>query len=86
MTAMRAMWRTFDLRRQRYAFSLGLVRILLGLPGARRGVTGRAADVLYATMTVESYALFVTERGWALSEWRDWAHVTVARELSVARH
>ena len=35
-------------------------------------------------MTVESYTLFVTERGWTLDQWRDWAHVTVARELPQA--
>jgi AcrR family transcriptional regulator len=71
-----------DLRRQRHAFSLGLARILLNLPGGSATATDRVADVIYATMTVESYALFVTERGWALDQWRDWAHDTVARELS----
>ncbi|GAB97757.1 putative TetR family transcriptional regulator [Kineosphaera limosa NBRC 100340] len=73
-----------DLRRQRHAFSLGLARILLDLPGARPGVTGRVADVIYATMTAESYALFVIERGWRLDQWRDWAHSAVARELTTA--
>lgn len=71
-----------DLRRQRHAFSLGLARLLLDLPGADRLRTSRVADVLYATMTVESYTLFVTERGWTLDQWREWAHDTVARELS----
>ncbi len=71
-----------DLRRQRHAFSLGLARILLDLPGASPKVTGRVADVIYATMTVESYTLFVTERGWALDQWRNWAHDTVAREIA----
>ena len=73
-----------DLRRQRHAFSLGLARILLDLPGASPKATDRVADVIYATMTVESYTLFVTERGWTLDQWRDWAHVTVARELPQA--
>lgn len=43
---------------------------------------GRVADVLYATMTAESCTLFVTERGWSLDQWRDWAHDTIARELT----
>lgn len=72
-----------DLRRHRHAFTLGLARILLDLPGAGpRRLTSRVADVLYATMTAESYTLFVTERGWSLDEWRDWAHGAVARELT----
>ncbi|ASR38108.1 hypothetical protein BAY61_27335 [Prauserella marina] len=72
-----------DLRRQRHAFSLGLARILLDLPGAvPPESTSRVADVIYATMTVESYTLLVTERGWSLDQWRDWAHDTIARELT----
>lgn len=72
-----------DLRRQRHAFSLGLARALLDLPGAApRDAVRRIADVLYATMTVESYTLFVTECDWSLETWRDWAHDTVAHELT----
>lgn len=70
-----------DLHRQRHVFSLGLARILLALPGAARVPVHRVADILYATMTTESYTLFVTECGWALGQWRDWAHATIAREL-----
>ncbi|WP_293697965.1 TetR/AcrR family transcriptional regulator [uncultured Agrococcus sp.] len=69
-----------DLRQQRYLFSFGLARILLDLPGGDREASGRVADVIYATMSVESYTLFVTERGWTLGQWRNWAHDTVARE------
>ncbi|MBP2369153.1 AcrR family transcriptional regulator [Pseudonocardia parietis] len=72
-----------ELRRQRHGFSLGLARILLRLPGAvPRSGTSRVADVLYATVTAESYSLFVTERGWTIEQWREWAHDTVARELT----
>ena len=74
-----------DLRRQRHLFSRGLARILLDLPGADREAAGRVADVIYATMTVESYTLFVTERGWTLDQWRSWAYDAVARELSGSR-
>lgn len=70
-----------DLRRQRHAFSVGLARILLDLPGADREATSRVADVIYATMTVESYTPFVTERGWTLDQWNNWAHDVVAQEL-----
>lgn len=72
-----------QLRRQRHGFSLGLARILLRLPGAApQAGTSRVADILYATMTAESYTLFVTERGWTLEQWREWAHDVVARELT----
>lgn len=74
------------LRRQRTTFSLGLAGVLLALPGARQGATSRAADIIYATMTVECYDLFVTERGWTIDQWRDWAHDTVGRELIVESH
>lgn len=70
-----------ELRRQRHTFSLGLAQILADLPGADGGAVDRVADVIYATMTVESYALFVTERCWTLGQWREWARETVARAL-----
>ncbi|SDT07783.1 regulatory protein, tetR family [Brevibacterium sandarakinum] len=72
-----------QLRRHRHSFSLGLARILLRLPGAaQHASTSRVADILYATMTAESYTLFVTERGWTLEQWRAWAHDVIARELT----
>lgn len=73
-----------ELRRQRHAFSTGLARILLDLPGAADTTISHVADVLYATMTVECYTLYVAERGWTLDHWRDWTHDLIARELTAA--
>ncbi|MDO5662237.1 MAG: TetR/AcrR family transcriptional regulator [Brachybacterium sp.] len=70
-----------DLRRQRLQFSRGMARVLAGLPGAAPDRVERVADVLYAVLSCESYTLFVTERGWALELWRDWAHGVVLTEL-----
>lgn len=72
------------LRRQRHVFSVGLARILLDRPGATDVPTTRIADLLYATMSVECFTLYVTERGWTVDEWRDWTHGVIARELATA--
>ena len=37
----------------------------------------RVAAVVYATESAETCALFVTESGWTLHQWRDWVAATV---------
>lgn len=72
-----------DLRAQRLRHSQEMADRLLALPEARGPeVRDRVADVLYATTSAESYALFVVERGWSAQAWRSWVHDTVLRELT----
>lgn len=71
------------LREQRHRSSHTLAQLLLALPGANPAADPeRVGDVLYATLTAETYTLLVTERSWPAARWRDWVHETVARELS----
>lgn len=43
----------------------------------------RAADVLYALGTEDSYLLFVVDRGWNPDEWERWVIDTVSAQLLV---
>lgn len=71
-----------DLRGQRLRFSQELAGRLLNLPGVRESAgPDRLADVLYAVICPETYALFVTERHWSIDQWRCWIHATVLRDL-----
>lgn len=72
------------LRQQRHRSSQAIAEVLLALPGAAPDAdAGRVADILYATLTAETYTLLVTERGWPVEQWRQWVHDIVARELIV---
>lgn len=72
------------LREQRHQSSRALAELLLALPGAAQDAdSGRVADILYATLTAETYTLLVTECGWPVEHWRHWVHDTVARELGI---
>lgn len=74
------------LRAQRHRFSQELAARLLALPGAcAQADTDRVADVLYAVICPETYALFVTERRWPLEQWRGWIRATVLGELTAVR-
>ena len=44
----------------------------------------RAADVMYALGTEDSYLLFVLDRGWTPDEWEAWVVRTVGAQLLVA--
>jgi AcrR family transcriptional regulator len=44
----------------------------------------RAADVLYALGTEDSYLLFVVDRGWTPDEWERWVIDTVSAQLLVS--
>ena len=41
----------------------------------------RAADILYALVSVEVYHLYVVERHWTADEWKVWALAAAARCL-----
>jgi AcrR family transcriptional regulator len=74
-----------DVRSQRATFSRLLVDQVLARPGAPRADRERLAAVVYATESVETYSLFVTESGWTLRQWRDWVAAAVERELTGPR-
>ena len=69
------------LREQRHRSTQVLGELLLELPGAADASPDRVADVLYATLTAETYTMLVAERGWTVEQWRRWVHDTVTREL-----
>jgi len=43
------------------------------------------ADVLYAVLSEESYALLVGERGWTASEWQSWVERVILQALHPVR-
>ncbi|MEO3785102.1 helix-turn-helix domain-containing protein [Actinocorallia sp. B10E7] len=55
----------------------------LAAKGALREGTdaARAADIMLALLSSETYHLLVEERGWSGEEWRDWAADTLLRQL-----
>ena len=69
------------LRAQRAEFSRRLVDQFSARPGGEHLDRARLTDLVYATESVESYSLLVTQRGWSLAQWRDWVHDVVAREM-----
>ncbi|WP_188111243.1 TetR/AcrR family transcriptional regulator [Nocardioides antri] len=70
-----------SLRAQRAEFSRLLVDQVAGRPGGEQVDRARVADLVYATESVESYSLLVTQCGWSREQWRDWVHDLVALEL-----
>jgi AcrR family transcriptional regulator len=72
---------TQTLRTQRAEFSRLLVDQVAARPGGERADRARVADLVYATESVESYSLLVTQCGWSLEQWRGWVHELVLREL-----
>lgn len=71
-------------REQRAEFARLLVEQMAALPGGEDFDQGRVADLVYATESVESYALLVTQRGWSLEQWHDWVRDVVLRELNTS--
>lgn len=69
------------LRAQRAEFSRLLVDQIAARPGGEHLDRARVADLVYATESVETFTLFVTQCGWPVAQWRDWVHDVVAREL-----
>lgn len=69
-------------QRQRYAG----VRVVAGLLGAKPGFRpdvsiSKAADLLYALATEDSYGLLVVERGWPADEWQAWSAGALSQML-----
>lgn len=69
------------LRAQRAEFSRLLVDQIAARPGGEHLDRDRVTDLVYATESVETFTLLVTQRGWSVARWRDWVHDVVAREL-----
>lgn len=68
---------------QRRTFSRELAQLLLQVPGADPAADpDRLTDILYATLCVETYNLFVIECGWSIEDWRQWARETITRETA----
>lgn len=72
------------LRDQRHEFSRVLAQQLIRVPEAGSEDESRLADILYATLCVETYAMYVVECRWPVERWREWAHDVLARELAAA--
>lgn len=71
------------LRAERSQHCHEVAALLVALPGVNDDADVESiADVLYALICPESYALFVTERGWSIDRWRSWIHDTVLNQLS----
>lgn len=70
------------LRAQRAEFSRLLVDQVAARPGGEQADRTRVSDVVYATESVESYSLLVTQCGWSLEQWRDWVYDLVLRDLT----
>jgi hypothetical protein len=61
------------MRARRHETMRGLVAIIGGKQGfARKLDTARAADILYALVSEESYRLLCSDRGWNTTEWQTW--------------
>jgi len=71
-----------QLRRRRIETCRVLAELLLAVPGADAHTRPeRLADVLYALLGVESYELFVTERGWPGEGWQRWTYEAISPDL-----
>jgi AcrR family transcriptional regulator len=68
-------------RMQRLQTVRELAAILATKPGFAAESLDRAADILYALVSVEVYHLYVVERDWIADEWRAWAYDDAARCL-----
>lgn len=70
------------LRERRFETCRGLADLILGLPGTGTPTTPeRLADVLYALLGCEAYAMFVTERGWSVQDWQRWTYTAICLDL-----
>ena len=68
-------------RMQRLHTVRELTAILATKAGFAPDTTDRAADILYALVSVEVYHLLVVERGWTPNDWKAWAINDAARCL-----
>ncbi len=70
-----------SLRAQRAEFSRLLVDQVADRPGGEHLDRARLSDLVYATESVETFTLLVTQCGWSVAQWRDWVHGVVARAM-----
>lgn len=67
---------------QRRTFSRGLAELLLQVPGTDPTTDrDRLTDIIYGTLCVETYNLFVVECAWPVEQWRLWARDVLTREI-----
>ncbi|MFE9322520.1 TetR/AcrR family transcriptional regulator [Nocardia sp. NPDC052278] len=72
---------------QRYLVQETAARAMLGKPEAAANMTvDRAADILFGILSPELYLLFVRDRSWPVSQWRQWAHTTLSAQLVNSRN
>lgn len=69
------------IRIQRLRTMRELAAILATKSGFAAGLADRAADILYALVSVELYQLLVVERHWTSDDWMAWAYDDAARCL-----
>jgi AcrR family transcriptional regulator len=71
-------------RQERISGLRVLAEAFVAKPGFARDVpVERAADLLYALGTEDSYLLFVLDRGWTADAWQQWVVETLTAQLLV---
>ena len=71
-------------RRERISGIRTLTEAFAAKPGFDPAVpVERAADLLYALGTEDSYLLFVVDRGWTADAWEQWVFTTLAEQVLV---
>jgi AcrR family transcriptional regulator len=72
-------------RQERISGLRVLAEAFVAKPGFARDVPAdRAADLLYALGTEDSYLLFVLDRGWTADAWQEWVLETLTAQLLLA--
>jgi AcrR family transcriptional regulator len=71
------------LKDQRLATLRTLAEVVASKKGFGNLPLGRAADILYTLVSEELHALLVLDRGWDVSEWKNWVRDTLAERLLV---
>jgi AcrR family transcriptional regulator len=70
-------------RARRYETDRGFAELLAAKPGFKRDVTvDRAADLLYAVISEDTYRLCCMDRGWNPGEWQAWCLTTLQAALA----
>lgn len=71
-----------DIQRQRSTGQRNLTRTLERLGALRAGLKEpRAADIVYALMSPETYRLLVIDRRWSVRHYEEWLDLTLCQQL-----